>query len=311
MSKNLSWEALAGLAVLGAVGVAALAAPRRRAARAAPTGAQTVVVARRLNRAAGTLAACVLTDSAVEHYRGSFHNKSMYAPLASATLNLASSLHGTADPRAAAHYGRNTISAIAVVTGLIGTAFHLYNIGKRTGGFSWQNLFYAAPIGAPAALGLSGVLGAAAERVRNTPPGAAPRILGAPAGRMLAAISSIGLFGSMGEAALLHLRGAYHNPFMWAPVGLPPIAATLLAATVVAPTPRLRAVTKASLNLTALLGFLGMGFHSYGVSRGMGGWSNWGQNLLNGPPIPAPPAFTALALAGLTALELQAAHHER
>jgi hypothetical protein len=34
----------------------------------------------------------------------------------------------------------------------------------------------------------------------------------------------------------------------------------------------------------------------------MGGWRNWSQNLLNGPPLPAPPAFTALAIAGLAAL---------
>jgi LPXTG-motif cell wall-anchored protein len=36
----------------------------------------------------------------------------------------------------------------------------------------------------------------------------------------------------------------------------------------------------------------------------MGGWRNWRQNLLAGPPIPAPPAFTGLALAGLGALLL-------
>ena len=34
----------------------------------------------------------------------------------------------------------------------------------------------------------------------------------------------------------------------------------------------------------------------------MGGWRNWRQNVLNGPPLPAPPSFTGLALAGLAAL---------
>ena len=47
-----------------------------------------VEAARGLNRAAGMLAASVLMDSAVEHYRGSFHNKAMYAPLASSALSL-------------------------------------------------------------------------------------------------------------------------------------------------------------------------------------------------------------------------------
>jgi hypothetical protein len=45
-------------------------------------------------------------------------------------------------------------------------------------------------------------------------------------------------------------------------------------------------------------------FHIFGVARNMGGWRNWSQNVLNGPPIPAPPSFTGLALAGLAALAL-------
>ena len=35
---------------------------------------------------------------------------------------------------------------------------------------SWLNLLYGAPLGAPMALLLSGLLGFAAERVRNHPP---------------------------------------------------------------------------------------------------------------------------------------------
>ena len=308
MRQDTPIKALAGFAVV-ALGVAALASSRSRRVRvphvAPPRRSGMVPVARRLNTAAGTLAACVLCDSAIEHYRGSFHNKTMLAPLASATLSLAASVHGGADARAEAHRCRDGVYLLAAATGLIGTAFHLYNIGKRTGGFSWQNLFYAAPLGAPAALSLSGILGAAAERVRATAPGRAPQLLGMPAGRALAALTSFGLLGTVGEAGLLHLRGAYHNPFMWVPVSLPPIGAGLLAATAVLPSRRLRRGTRGWLRLTALVGCLGAAFHAYGVSRGMGGWRNWSQNLLNGPPIPAPPAFTGLALAGLAALELQ------
>jgi hypothetical protein len=40
----------------------------------------------------------------------------------------------------------------------------------------------------------------------------------------------------------------------------------------------------------------------------MGGWRNWSQNVLNGPPIPAPPSFAGLALAGLAALGLMDDH---
>ena len=71
---------------------------------------------------------------------------------------------------------------------------------------------------------------------------------------------------------------------------------------------RNRWFTRWWLRLTMLLGFAGVGFHAYGVSRNMGGWRNWSQNVLNGPPLPAPPSFTGLALAGLAALGLLEDH---
>jgi hypothetical protein len=58
------------------------------------------------------------------------------------------------------------------------------------------------------------------------------------------------------------------------------------------------------LRVTSLVGVAGAGFHAYGVSRNMGGWTNWSQNLFAGPPLPAPPSFTGLALAGLGTLGL-------
>ncbi|MDQ2860944.1 MAG: hypothetical protein M3T55_09520, partial [Pseudomonadota bacterium] len=135
-------------------------------------------------------------------------------------------------------------------------------------------------------------------------PGKPPRIAGVAAGRLVAAVTSAGLLGTVGEVALLHFRGAYHNRFMFLPVSAPPLAAALLAKAAARPTQKSRPFTRWWLRLTAALGFAGVGFHAWGVSRGMGGWRNWSQNLLNGPPLPAPPAFTALALAGLTALAL-------
>ena len=79
-------------------------------------------------------------------------------------------------------------------------------------------------------------------------------------------------------------------------------AAALLGARRVRPNRSANRVTRWWLRLTAALGFGGVGFHAYGVSRNMGGWRNWSQNVLNGPPLPAPPSFTGLALAGLAAL---------
>jgi hypothetical protein len=90
---------------------------------------------------------------------------------------------------------------------------------------------------------------------------------------------------------------------MMIPVTVPPVAAVLLAHA--AMTSRARYdMARWSLRFLVGVGLLGSAFHAYGVGRNMGGWHNWSQNLLNGPPLPAPPAFTALATAGLAALDL-------
>jgi hypothetical protein len=280
-----------------------LAAPARNCSR----GSETVKTARRLNRAAGTLAASVLADSGVEHYRGSFKNKAMYTPLLVSALTLATSLHGTADMRPLAHKARDAIYLLAAATGLVGSGFHLYNVGKRVGGFSWQNVFYGAPIGAPMAILLSGLLGFCSERVREAHR-TRPRIFGLPAGRTIAAVTGAGLLGTTGEAGLLHFRGAYHNPFMLLPVTLPPVGAALLMSAAGRGPGRSHRFTRWWMRLLTAMGFAGVGFHAYGVSRNMGGWRNWSQNILNGPPIPAPPSFAGLSLAGLAALGLMKAH---
>jgi hypothetical protein len=260
--------------------------------------------ARQLNLGAALLALAVLADSGIEHYRGSFRNKAMYVPLVSASLALGGSLFGTLDRRAAAHPLRDAIYALAAATGVAGLGFHAYNINKRPGGWSWLNLFYAAPIGAPLALTLAGFLGRGAERARALADGDSATTLGVPLQRLLAAVSAAGIVGTASEAALLHFRGAYHDPAMVLPVGIPPVAATLLGAAAIAPSRRTHRLARAWLKVTALLGFAGVGLHAYGVSRNMGGWRNWSQNVLNGPPLPAPPSFTGLALAGLAALSL-------
>lgn len=268
----------------------------------------TVAAARRLNRAAGILAFSVLADSGLEHYRGAFTNRAMFvAPVVSA-LTLAISAHGLADARPIVHRLRHVVYALAGLTGLGGTALHVYNIRKRPGGFSWLNLFYGAPLGAPGAIALAGLLGYAGERVRGIPAGPGADLFGLPAGRMLAGLTSGGLLAVTGEVWLLHFRGAFQNPAMFAPVILPPASAILLANAAVRAKGMDRWLTRRALRATALLGFAGTGFHAYGISRLMGGWRNWSQNILSGPPLPAPPSFTGLALAGLAALGLMEDH---
>ncbi len=267
-----------------------------------------IIAARRLNRAAGIVAISVLFDSAMEHYRGNFHNKAMWTPIVTSLSSIAVSAHGLADGRHRAHPVRDAVYVAAGFVGLVGTGFHIYNVTKKVGGFNWQNLFYSAPLGAPAAMSLSGLMGFLAERVRDNDPEGEPRVFGLPAGRVVAAATSLSLLGTTAEAGFLHFRGAFHNPAMLLPVTMPPVAAGLLANAAIGRAGARRTPSKVWLAATAVMGVAGVAFHAYGVSRGMGGWRNWRQNAFAGPPLPAPPAFAGLALAGLAALALLKEH---
>jgi hypothetical protein len=310
--RNTSTAALAALAALG---VAAVVAGRQAARSARPGAAATahrtppghvnVQAARSCSRSAALLALSVCADSAMEHYRGSFNNAAMYAPPVASLLALAASMHGSQDTHPHRHGLRDTVFSAAGATGLAGTAFHLFNVMKRPGGVSWHNLFYAAPIGAPAALLLAGLLGSCAERLRD---GSMPQpvLFGLPAAQALALAAGLGLAGTACEAALLHFRGAFQHRAMYAPVIVPPIASALLLNAALRPSPD-PWFTRLWLRVTALLGYAGVAFHARGIARYHGGWLAWSQNLYNGPPLPAPPSFSALALAGLAALRLREA----
>jgi hypothetical protein len=84
---------------------------------------------------------------------------------------------------------------------------------------------------------------------------------------------------------------------MYAPVTIPPLAAVSIGAAALSP--RATALARPLLKATAVLGIAGPIFHAYGIHRNMGGWRNWTQMILQGPPLPAPPAFLGIAAAGL------------
>lgn len=251
---------------------------------------------------AAVLAGAVLGDASIEHYRGSFGNRLMPAPLVGSALGLGTDLALASAGTVAGGLAPLAMSVHAanVAVGTAGLGFHAYNITKQVGGVRWGTIFYQAPIGAPAALILAGALGAAAQTLAAGQAALGPVPL--LSGRMLAATCAFGIAGTAAEAALLHFRGAYHNPVMWVPVTVTPLAALALARTAL--TGRVTWITTAALAVTAAIGLVGAGFHAYGISRNMGGWRNWRQNLMSGPPLPAPPSYTGLAIAALGALLL-------
>ncbi|WP_349615843.1 hypothetical protein [Azotobacter salinestris] len=316
---RLQWLALGAGGALACAALCWQHREARRQAAARPGGESLQEPLRQLDRGAGVLALAVAADSTLEHCRGDFRNRAMYAPLLSSGLSLLAGSRRLREALPQAHRLRDAIALGSVLTGLAGTGFHLWNVARRPGGIGWSNLFYAAPLGAPAALVLSGLLGGCAERLRRTTGDGPPRAFGLPAGRALALMSAAGLLGTSAEAGLLHFRGAFQNPAMFLPVSAPPIAAGLLAGSALAGAgrPRLHRLARYWLRFTVLMGLAGAGFHAFGVARNHGGWRNWRQNLHAGPPLPAPAGFTGLALAGLAAERLldrerQAlAHHGR
>ena len=271
-------------------------------------GRATVTAARRLNRAAGTLAVSVLADSAIEHYRGSFENKAMLTPLVVSALTLATSVHGTSDSRPLAHGLRDAIYALAAVTGLIGTGFHFYNVGRKTGGFTLAELVLRRPAWRAARdFALRShrlLLGARARHPalenaddirsagRTHDGGGDKRRTARHDGRSGAAAFPRRLPQSVDDVAGHAAAGRRHADGVGGRRTSRP--RSLVHALVAA------AVDGDGLRRRRL--------HAYGVSRNMGGWRNWSQNILNGPPIPAPPSFAGLALAGLAALGLMEDH---
>ena len=301
--------------VLGAAGVAATALagdwawlasrPFERKLKLWPRrGVKADDDARALHGCSALLGASVLADSAVEHYRGGFDNPGMWTPLLTSAITIAAGIDGATGGRLPRQV-RDGAYGLAGAIGGIGVGFHVYNVLRRPGGLNWLNAFYAAPIGAPAALSLAGAIGLAADEVEASPRGL--RLFGIPVGRALSGLTAFGLMGTVGEAGLMHFRGSFQNPFMWLPVSLPPIAAALTAKAAIEPRAARdgRPITRAWLAITSVLGVMGVGFHAYGVSRAMGGWRNWSQNVVDGPPLPAPPSFSALAVAALAALRLR------
>ena len=278
---------------------------RARPPQSAPGDAQATIggARKQLGAAAALLGLSVLIDSGLEHYRACFENPAMYTPLVVSSLTILVNGHALIAGEAPAGL-RNAVHLTTGAVGIIGLGFHFYNIGKRPGGYSWLNFFYGAPFGAPAALTLAALIGFAAEQLDSGKPVAEQRVAGLPFGPAMAAVTSVGLAGTVAEVGLLHFRGAFHNPAMWLPLSLPPTAVALMAKQALAPGQGDAWVTRGSLWATVVLGFGGVGFHAYGVSRNMGGWYNWSQNILAGPPLPAPPSFSALALAGLGVLDL-------
>jgi hypothetical protein len=120
----------------------------------------------------------------------------------------------------------------------------------------------------------------------------------------LLALVAIALSGATLQAAILHYRGAFNNPFMFAPLTVP-VLAIVMSFWVITSTNEIVVLTVTILLwLTFLIGFVGLGMHLRGLGRQMGGLYVTVFNWLEGPPAFAPALFTGFAGVGLIAIHL-------
>ena len=262
-----------------------------------PKGSREHRAAQALGAGAAILCLSVALDSALEHYRGEFKDRAMFVGPTMALLGLGAATYIAFRPERANERLPKIALFTVGATGLAGLGFHTYNILKRPGELDALNLFYGAPMGAPAALTLAGLYSVIAGEMLSGRSYVKTRLPKHTAG-----LIAFSLMGTIAEAGLLHFRGAFQNPAMYAPVTIPPLAAMSIGAAAL--TPRATAIAEPLLKATAVLGIAGPMFHAYGIHRNMGGWKNWSQMILQGPPLPAPPAFLGIAAAGLGVLPL-------
>ena len=102
------------------------------------------------------------TEAGYSHYQNYFANPLQYTPLvlgpALAVAQAAAELPIRPVQRAGRRLER-LLSAAALGAGMIGFGFHVRNALRRSGGLSWQNLFYGPPLVAPMQLSGQGIFG--------------------------------------------------------------------------------------------------------------------------------------------------------
>jgi hypothetical protein len=243
----------------------------------------------------------LLADAFAGHYRSGFVFRSQYAPFISGGLLIVTAIAAVLKPEAEwANLALRVAGWLAIASGVVGFAFHhYYGIVKKPGGYKWllYYLMYGAPQLAPLALALTGMLALVASH------GLANEIsiAGMSLRTALLILVGVALTGATLQAGILHYRGAFNNPLMYAPLTVPVLAIVVSIWTIVSPNNTLLLVFTILLWLTFLIGFVGLGMHLRGFGRQMGGLYLTIFNWLEGPPAFAPALFTGFAAVGLIA----------
>jgi hypothetical protein len=243
----------------------------------------------------------LLGDAFAGHYRSGFVFRSQYAPFITGGLLVVTALAAGLEPDARwANLALQVAGWLAIIFGFVGFGFHhYYGIAKKPAGYKWllHYLMYGAPPLAPLGLTVTGMLALMTAR------GLAGEVtfVGLDLRAALVALVAVALAGTSLQAAILHYRGAFNNPFMFAPLTVPVLAVALSISMIIGPNEIVRLVFTILLWLTFLIGFVGLGMHLRGFGRQMGGLYVTIFNWLEGPPAFAPLLFAGFAAVGLIA----------
>jgi hypothetical protein len=253
------------------------------------------------------LALVIIAEAWLGHYRSGFPLRAQYAPLVSGALLVLAGAAAVVFPdNRWVHVGLRAAGWIGIAAGTVGVGYHhWYGIIEKAGGYRLllHYLMYSAPQLAPLALTAVGILALVAER--GLAGGAT--LGGVELPRVLHGTAALALIGALLQSAILHYRGAFNTPFMYAPFVAPPLAVAAVGWLAIAPGPTVAGVARVLLWLTFLTGFIGLGMHLRGLDRQMGGLRLWRMNLLQGPPPTAPAVFAGFAVVGLLAIDLVSA----
>jgi hypothetical protein len=250
------------------------------------------------------LALLLAGEALVGHYRKGFVLRTQYTPLVSGGVLVVSAVAAAAAPGAAwANAALRAAGWLALATGAVGFAFHCYyGIARKPGGYKWllHYLMYGAPPLAPLAFAQVGLLALVTAR------GLAglTRFAGVDVRVALLGFVAVALAGAALQAGILHYRGAFNNPAMYAPLTAPLLAVFVSVWAAFMPGRAASLVLAVLLWLTFLTGFAGWGMHLRGFGRQMGGLYVTLFNLLEGPAPFAPALFAGLAAVGLVAIYL-------
>jgi hypothetical protein len=253
---------------------------------------------------AAGLTLLLLADAFAGHYRSGFVFRSQFLPFISGSLLIVSAVTAVGKPEPAwSNLALRITGWIAIFSGVVGFGFHhYYGIAKKPGGYRWllHYLMYGAPQLAPLALTIAGMLAlVAAYGLANE-----ISIAGVSLRTALLALVAIALAGATLQAAILHYRGAFNNPLMFAPLTVPVLAIVMSIWTIIGQNNIVLLMFTVLLWLTFLIGFVGLGMHLRGFGRQMGGLYVGIFNWLEGPPAFAPALFTGFAGVGLITVYL-------